>query len=176
MAKLKYDNCKDCQSRCEHAGKDREFVCRNGISCKVTKVEKGATAFDKLCHKLFDANSNGTDYLSRRTGVKCGYCAGELEAYYCESRLYVVECPRCKTKALVMAVSAKEAAYNTFGHEVFPIDEMGEETAVFFHHTPIDEPPCYIGSTIDADFPEQEVVCGMYLPNPGTDGTEENPK
>ena len=55
--------------------------------------------------------------------------------------MFVVECPRCKTKALVMAGSAKEAAYKTFGHEVLPIGEMNEETAVFFSHTPIDEPP-----------------------------------
>ena len=32
---IKYDNCKDCCSKCEHAGKDREFVCPGGISCKV---------------------------------------------------------------------------------------------------------------------------------------------
>lgn len=40
-------------------------------------MEKGATRFDKLCHRLFSANGNGTDYLSRRTGVKCGYLPGE---------------------------------------------------------------------------------------------------
>lgn len=34
---MKYDNCKDCVSKCEHAGKDREFICGNGVSCKVTK-------------------------------------------------------------------------------------------------------------------------------------------
>ena len=32
---LKYDNCKNCVSGCEHAGKDRKFVCPGGISCKV---------------------------------------------------------------------------------------------------------------------------------------------
>ena len=37
---LKYDNCKDCLSDCEHAGKDREFVCVNGESCKRTKPER----------------------------------------------------------------------------------------------------------------------------------------
>lgn len=31
-----YDNCKDCTRSCEHAGKDREFVCPNGVTCKVT--------------------------------------------------------------------------------------------------------------------------------------------
>lgn len=34
---IKRDNCKDCHSECEHAGKDREFVCINGISCKIKK-------------------------------------------------------------------------------------------------------------------------------------------
>ena len=32
---IKYDNCKDCCSKCEHAGKDREFICPGGVSCKV---------------------------------------------------------------------------------------------------------------------------------------------
>ena len=31
------DNCKDCTSSCEHAGKDREFVCVKGVSCKTIK-------------------------------------------------------------------------------------------------------------------------------------------
>ena len=77
---------------------------------------KGATQFDQLCHRVFSANGNGTNYLSRRTGVKCGFCGYELEAYYCESRLYMVECHHCKTKALVMAGNPEEAASKTFGH------------------------------------------------------------
>ena len=36
---MKKDNCKDCQSNCEHAGKDREFVCIGGVSCKVKKQD-----------------------------------------------------------------------------------------------------------------------------------------
>lgn len=36
---MKYDNCKNCVSQCEHAGKDREFICRGGKSCKVTEHE-----------------------------------------------------------------------------------------------------------------------------------------
>lgn len=43
------DNCKDCISQCEHAGKDREFVCRNGKSCKVVASEK---PFSKLLSEL----------------------------------------------------------------------------------------------------------------------------
>lgn len=38
---MKYDNCKNCGNvNCEHFGKNREFVCMNGISCKVEKKEK----------------------------------------------------------------------------------------------------------------------------------------
>lgn len=44
---MKYDNCKDCVARCVHAGKDREFICRNGVSCKVTK-KPIATNADKI--------------------------------------------------------------------------------------------------------------------------------
>ena len=33
---IKHDNCQNCRSRCIHAGKDRDFVCINGVSCKIT--------------------------------------------------------------------------------------------------------------------------------------------
>lgn len=35
--KIVRDNCKNCNSGCEHAGKDREFVCVKGVSCKIVK-------------------------------------------------------------------------------------------------------------------------------------------
>ena len=132
---------------------------------------KGATKFDQLCHSVFAANGNGANYLSRGTGIRCGYCGHEIGTRYCEERLYLVECSHCKTKALAMAGNPAEAAYKTFGHAVYPLEEMGEEEAVFFYHVPIDEPPAYVGSVIDCNFPE-DVVCGMYLPCPGTDGKE----
>lgn len=131
----------------------------------------GCSDFDKLCHSVFTANGNGEDYLEWGTGVQCGDCGRELQAYYCEERLYLVHCPRCKKLALVKAGSPTQAAYMTFGNAIYPIEEMGEDCAVFFSHVPIDEPPCYVGSTIDCDFPDG-VVCGMYLPCPGTDGSE----
>lgn len=134
-------------------------------------TEKGSTRFDKLCHQVFSANGNGTDFLGRETGVKCGNCGHELEAYYCESRLYLVECHHCKVRALVEAGSRQEAAYKTFGHAVYPVDDMDEGEAVFFDSIPISDPPFYVGSVIDCDFPE-DAVCGMYLPCPGTDGKE----
>ena len=138
---------------------------------KKREQEKGRSEFDKLCHSIFTAKADGMDYLSKDTGVRCGTCGNYLDAYYCESRLFVVECPHCTIKALVMAGSPKEAAFKTFGHAVYPLEEMGEDCAVFFSHTPIDEPSVYVGSVLDSDFPE-DVVCGMYLPCPGTDGEE----
>ena len=41
---IKYDNCKDCHSRCKHAGKGREFICINGVSCKITKEKQQSNA------------------------------------------------------------------------------------------------------------------------------------
>lgn len=38
------DNCKDCTSSCEHAGKDREFVCVKGVSCKTVKPKPETVA------------------------------------------------------------------------------------------------------------------------------------
>lgn len=44
---IKYDNCKDCHSRCVHAEKDRKFVCINGVSCKIT-TGKSQTNADRI--------------------------------------------------------------------------------------------------------------------------------
>lgn len=77
---------------------------------------KGATKFDQLCHSVFAANGNEANYYGRKTGVKCGSCGNELEAYYCEERLYLVDCNCCKTKALVMAGNPADAACKTLGH------------------------------------------------------------
>lgn len=79
---------------------------------------KGATKFDQLCHAVFTARKNSYEYLSRKTGVRCSCCGHELDAYYCEERLYLVECPNCEVKALVAAKSPREAAYKTFGRTV----------------------------------------------------------
>ena len=57
---IKYDNCKDCRSRCIHAGKDRDFVCVNGVSCKITTGKSQTNADrirnmsnEELCNWLF---------------------------------------------------------------------------------------------------------------------------
>ena len=48
---------------------------------------------------------------------------------------------------------------------------MNEDEAVFWDQLPIQDPLVYSGSTIDCDFPD-DLVCGMYLPCPGTNGKE----
>ena len=78
---------------------------------------KGATDFDKLCHRIFDAEAHSMDYLSRDTHIRCRICGFSLCAYYCEERLYLVECEHCHKKALVKAGNPKIAAYETFGEE-----------------------------------------------------------
>lgn len=75
----------------------------------------GATSFDKACHRVFGGRDNGTDYLTKSAGVCCGHCGAELQAYYCEERLFLIECQGCGIKALVKASNAKSAAYMTIG-------------------------------------------------------------
>ena len=38
-----------------------------------------------------------------------------MQAYYCEERLFLIECQGCGIKALVKASNAKNAAYMTIG-------------------------------------------------------------
>lgn len=72
-----YDNCKDCHSACEHAGKDREFVCPKGVSCK---VEKPLTNAQVLCESLKDFDKqesfiqeNIADYIACPSVADCKY-------------------------------------------------------------------------------------------------------
>ncbi len=77
---------------------------------------KGASNFDHLCHCVFDANGDGTDFLSRDAGIACANCGKPLRAYYCEERLFLIECPVCGTRALAKANNAKTAALKTLAH------------------------------------------------------------
>ena len=68
---VKYDNCKNCVCHCEHAGKDREFICPGGKSCKVLytpeRVTKAAADFVgaiKLIATKPDNLDNLESYLS----------------------------------------------------------------------------------------------------------------
>lgn len=79
--------------------------------------KKGATEFDKKCHSIFDAKNDGRDYLARGVNLPCDNCGHELRAYYCESKLYLVECEFCGIKALVKERSPQAAAHTAFGRK-----------------------------------------------------------
>lgn len=82
------------------------------------EMMKGTSNFDKLCHQVYNADGNGRDYIGKATGVACRLCKSPLYAYYCEERLYLVECKTCEMKALVKAENPQVAAYRAFGSEV----------------------------------------------------------
>lgn len=82
------------------------------------EMMKGASNFDKLCHQVYNADGNGRDYIGKATGVTCRLCKSPLYAYYCEERLYLVECKTCEMKALVKAENPQVAAYRAFESEV----------------------------------------------------------
>ena len=82
------------------------------------EMMKGTSNFDKLCHQVYNADGNGRDYIGKATGVTCRLCKSPLYAYYCEERLYLVECKTCEMKALVKAENPQVAACRAFGSEV----------------------------------------------------------
>lgn len=69
-------------------------------------IEKGATYFDKMCHKLYD-KPKGQGF---QVDGKCRCCGGSLMTYYCEDSLYLIVCDKCGTLALIKAVSPQVAA------------------------------------------------------------------
>lgn len=77
---------------------------------------KGASNFDKLCHQVFDGKNDGTNYLAWETDICCGRCGHKLHVYYCEERLYLIECAVCGIKALTKAGNVVFAAYKTLAH------------------------------------------------------------
>lgn len=80
---MKYDNCKDCYSKCEHAGKNREFVCINDISCKKSKQTNAdrikAMTDEELARFLVDFPlvSIYEDCIHVKDGVDCEQCVLE---------------------------------------------------------------------------------------------------
>lgn len=133
--------------------------------------KKGNTKFDNFCHTIMGAENDGFDYLARSRKISCGKCGHELKTYYCEERLYMVECENCGVKCLVEAGSPVQACYKTMAYPVGAVEDIAECEAVFWDHIPIDDPPIYVGNTADCDFPKN-AVCGMELPCCGTDGRE----
>lgn len=81
---------------------------RNGAD--VQKMQ----SIDELCHRLFSADGQGKDYLSRESKVFCENCGSRVRTYYCEDRLYLVECECCEKKVLVKAGNPEEAAIKAF--------------------------------------------------------------
>ena len=63
---VKRDNCKNCVSHCEHAGKNREFICSGGKSCKVLytpdSIAKAAADFVEAI-KLIATKPDNLDNL-----------------------------------------------------------------------------------------------------------------
>ena len=67
------DNCKDCVANCEHAGKDREFICIGGVSCK--KIKQG-----------FDINKVKISW-----DFSMGDCPALLIAYVDNDKTYILK-------------------------------------------------------------------------------------
>ena len=78
---MMYDNCKNCVSHCEHAGKDREFVCIHGVSCKVEysrdEIEKAASDFCNAIRTLASKPEN----LDNLESYLSHHFAGWLEKF-----------------------------------------------------------------------------------------------
>ena len=78
---IKHDNCKKCRSRCIYAGKDREFVCINGVSCKITTGKSQTNAdriramSDEELAKILNAFTSYFDECNRSvTDIECHDC------------------------------------------------------------------------------------------------------
>lgn len=67
---------------------------------------KGANILDQLCHTIHQQ-----DFPPLKSGISCGKCGHELKTYYCEDRLYMVECEHCGVKCLVEAGNPAQACY-----------------------------------------------------------------
>ena len=65
--KIVRDNCKGCNSGCEHAGKDREFVCVKGVSCKTVKPKPDMVAVVRCkdCKHLMFSDCYGECGIAR---------------------------------------------------------------------------------------------------------------
>ena len=83
---IKYDNCKDCHSSCVHAGKDRKFVCTNGVSCKITTGKSQTNADrirsmsdEELAEFIYRCEMSEIDYAK----TFCDLCNGQYECDQC---------------------------------------------------------------------------------------------
>lgn len=69
-------------------------------------------SIDKSAHELFRYAGNKERcfrYL-RNEHIPCPFCGNELEATYCEERLYMIRCRHCKIVMLAEGKSPRDAA------------------------------------------------------------------
>lgn len=66
---------------------------------------KGATAYDQIAHRLFDAR-----FCRVSTPAACRNCGTILGIEYHEERLYSLKCEKCSIVTLVKAKNPAEAA------------------------------------------------------------------
>ena len=83
---IKHDNCKNCRSICIHAGKDRDFVCVNGVSCKITTGKSQTNAQkiramsdEELAEFIYRCEMSEIDYAK----TFCDLCNGQYECDQC---------------------------------------------------------------------------------------------
>ena len=83
---IKHDNCKNCRSRCIHAGKDRDFVCVNGVSCKITTGKSQTNADrirsmsdEELAEFIYRCEMSEIDYAK----TFCDLCNGQYKCGQC---------------------------------------------------------------------------------------------
>lgn len=72
-----YDNCKSCQRKCEHAGKDREFVCLGGVSCKATAPVAKVPRF--ICDNKYLLVQMDARYILEKAGTYAEVCQASEE-------------------------------------------------------------------------------------------------
>jgi Zn-finger nucleic acid-binding protein len=86
---------------------------------------KGASELDKSAHRIYTFATGKTEGWYK-PGVICPQCGRELETSYCEERVYMVRCPRCKTVAIAAGKSPRNAA-EKIGIVATPAEDCKEE-------------------------------------------------
>lgn len=69
-------------------------------------------SIDKSAHELFRYAGNKESCFRYLRGehIPCPVCGNELEATYCEERLYMIRCGHCKIVVLSEGKSPRDAA------------------------------------------------------------------
>ena len=106
-------------------------------------IEKGATHFDKLCHKIYD-EPKGCGF---QVDGECIRCGGPLLDYYCEERLHLIVCKKCGTLALTKACAPQVAANLTLSRK--PTLTPPNEWVAVEDRLPEDEARQYIEDELD---------------------------